>query len=178
MATTATHDYTQPAHFNFSAPASDMAPNAFWPWVGADLCDPRRDHKLQAEPWGNDTNTLVGNLYLYLTLARCSIMIGRPITPRAKGWMQVAVGRLLELLDLGQLAEITDEAKEIRSLLHAGRLLSDDAGWHLYKLAWHGSAPEEKGGIYCVRERELQLLNRTREVFRGLPPLSEHHRLC
>ncbi|KAI7339043.1 hypothetical protein KC315_g1456 [Hortaea werneckii] len=156
-----------------------MAANAFWPWVGADLCDPLRDHKLQAEPWGQDTSTLVGSLYVYLTLARCSIMIGRTITPRANGWMQVAVERLLLLLDLGILTTIADEAKAVRRLLGAGRLLSDDAGVHLYRLAWYGSGtPEERGQVYCVRERELQLLNRARGIFQRLPPLGEPQQLC
>ena len=163
MATTATHNYTQAAYFNASPPALDRPTNVFWPWVGADLCDPDRDHKLHAVPWGIDINTLVGELYAYTTLARVSLMIGRNITLRAEAWMQIAVEKLLEVLDLGSLPIITDEAQAVRRLFQAGQLLSDDAGWHLYRLAWEGSGPEEKPGLYCVRERELQLLRRSRE---------------
>ncbi|KAI6904301.1 hypothetical protein KC318_g1877 [Hortaea werneckii] len=160
MATTATHNYTQAAYFNASPPALDRPTNVFWPWVGADLCDPDRDHKLHAVPWGND---IIGDIYGYLTLARVSLNIGRNITPRAEAWMQIAVEKLLQLLDFGILPTIDDEAQAVRRLLQAGQLLSDEAGWHLYRLAWEGSGPEEKPGVYCVRERELQLLRRSRE---------------
>ena len=163
MATTTTHEYTQAAYFNYPPPASDKPRNVFWPWVGADLSDPDRDYKLHAEPWGIDINTLVGELYGYLTLARVSLNIGRNITPKAEAWMKIAVDRLLYLLEPGVTLTIHDEAQAVRRLLQAGQLLSDDAGWNLYKLAWHGSEPEEKGGVYCVRERELQLLRRSRE---------------
>ncbi|KAI7214973.1 hypothetical protein KC333_g5718 [Hortaea werneckii] len=163
MNTTATHYYTQAAYFNSPPPASDKPRNAFWPWVGADLSDPDRDYKLHAEPWGIDITTLVGELYGYLTLARVSLNIGRNITPRAEAWMKVAVERLLYLLEPGATPTIHDEVQAVRSLLQAGQLLSDDAGWHLYKLAWYGSGAEERPGVYCMREREMQLLRRSRE---------------
>ncbi|KAI6809109.1 hypothetical protein KC332_g12844 [Hortaea werneckii] len=144
-----------------------MAMNVFSPWMGADLCDPLRDHKLQAVPWGADTKTLVGELYAYVTLARVSINIGRNITQRAEGWMQVGVERLLFLLELGVLPTVDEEAKAVRNLLNAGQLLSDEAGWHLYRLAWYGSAQEQKGRVYYVRERELQLLHKSRELLQA-----------
>lgn len=163
MATTATHNDTQAAYFNSLPPASNKPKNAFWPWVGADLSDPDRDYKLHAVPWGIDVNTLIGEIYGYLTLARVSLNIGRNITPRAESWMNFAVDRLLHLLEPGVTPTMIDEAQAVRGLLQAGQLLSDDAGWHLYKLVWYGSRAEEKPGVYCVRERELQLLRRSRE---------------
>ncbi|KAI6862250.1 hypothetical protein KC343_g10333 [Hortaea werneckii] len=136
----------------------------------ADLCDPLREHKLLAVPWGDDTNTVIGQLYTYVTLARVSLNIGRNITQSAQGWMRVGVERLLFLLQLGFLPLVDDEAKAIRRLVNAGQLLSDDAGWHLYKLAWYGSAQEQKGRIYCVREREMQLLRQSRELLQADDP--------
>ncbi|GAB1740494.1 hypothetical protein NU219Hw_g5597t1 [Hortaea werneckii] len=159
------HHYTPAASFNFPAPASDMGRNAFELWVLADLCDPLRDHSLQAHvPWAADTKTIISDLYTYVTLARCSIMIGPHHHPQGRRLAASRRGSTPIPARARGLAPRRQRSKSLQHLLDTGQLLSDDAGWHLYKLVWHESTAGWEVRVYRVRGRELRLLHRARVI--------------